>query len=100
MKGSEIRLDDCERKALKKALKDFKGEVYIFGSRLDPDKKGGDIDLLLVPYEEVRPLDLEIEVQTKFFMECEEDIDVLVYRDTPFFREIIKGAKRISPEEL
>ena len=33
-------------------------------------------------------------------MECEEDIDVLVYRDTPFFREIIKGAKRISPEEL
>ncbi len=100
MKGLEVRLDDCERKALKKALKGFKGEVYIFGSRLDPDKKGGDIDLLLVPYEEVRPLDLEIEVQTKFFMECEEDIDVLVYRDTPFFREIIKGAKRISPEEL
>ena len=100
MKGSEIRLDDCERKALKEALKGFKGEVYIFGSRLDPDKKGGDIDLLLVPHEEVRPLDLEIEVQTKFFMECEEDIDVLVYRDTPFFREIIKSAKRISPEEL
>jgi len=100
VKDSEVRLDDCERKALKKALKDFKGEVYIFGSRLDPDKKGGDIDLLLVPYEKVRPLDLEIEVQTKFFMECEEDIDVLVYRDTPFFREIIKGAKRISLEEL
>ncbi len=42
----EIRLDECERKALKKALKDFKREVYIFGSRFDPNKKGGDIDIL------------------------------------------------------
>jgi len=100
VKAREIRLDECEKKALKEALKNFKGEVYIFGSRLDPDKKGGDIDLLLVPHEKVKPLELEIEIQTKFFMECEEDIDVLVYRDTPFFREILKSAKRISPEEL
>ena len=84
----DIRLDDCERKALKKALENFKGEVYIFGSRLDPNKKGGDIDILLVPHEEVKSLELEIQIQTKFFMECEEDIDVFVYRDTPFFKEI------------
>lgn len=95
-----IRLDECERRALKKALENFRGEVYIFGSRLDPRRRGGDIDLLLIPYEEVKPLDLEIEIQTRFFKECEEDIDVLVYRDTPFFREILKGAKRIRPEEL
>ncbi len=97
---ASVRLDECERKALKKALEGFKGEVYIFGSRLDPNKKGGDIDILLIPHYDVRPLDLEIEVQTKFFMECEEDIDVLVYKDTPFFREILKSAKRINPEEL
>ena len=29
----DIRLDDCERKALKKALENFKREVYIFGSK-------------------------------------------------------------------
>jgi len=95
-----IRLDECERKALRKALEKFKGEVYIFGSRLDPSKKGGDIDLLLVPHTDVKPLDLEMEIQTKFFMECEEDIDVLVYRDTPFFKEILKSARRIDPKEL
>ena len=99
MEGS-IRLDECERRALKKALENFQGEVYIFGSRLDPNKRGGDIDLLLIPSEEVKPIDLEIEIQAKFFKECEEDIDVLVYRDTPFFREILKSAKRIHPEEL
>ncbi len=95
-----IRLDECEKEALKKALENFKGKAYIFGSRTDLGKRGGDIDLLLLPDEEVNPLDLEVEIQTKFFMECEEDIDVLVYRDTPFFREILRNAKRVSPEEL
>jgi len=95
-----IRLDPCEKRALKKALEGFKGEVYVFGSRLDLHKKGGDIDLLLVPYEKVNPIELELQVQTKFFMECEEDIDVLVYRDTPFFQEILKNAKKLNLEEL
>lgn len=36
----DIRLDECERRASKKALENFKGEVYIFGSRIDPTKKG------------------------------------------------------------
>lgn len=45
-------------------------------------------------------MELEIQVQTKFFLECEEDIDVLVYRDTPFFKEILKSAKKIRIEEL
>ena len=38
-----MRLDKLERGALKFVLKDFKGEIYLFGSRLDDDKKGGDI---------------------------------------------------------
>jgi len=98
--SQSVRLTPLEKKALKKALQGFKGEIYLFGSRLDPNKKGGDIDLLLVPYEKVNPIELELQVQTKFFMECEEDIDVLVYRDTPFFQEILKNAKKLNLEEL
>lgn len=45
-------------------------------------------------------MELALRIQTRFFMECEQDVDVLVYRDTDFFREILKHAKRIYPEEL
>jgi len=44
-----MRLDEHEKKALKHALKDFHGEVYLFGSRVDSSKRGGDIDILLMP---------------------------------------------------
>lgn len=43
----KIRLDKEEKKALVNALRNVEEEVYILGSRLDPAKKGGDIDLLV-----------------------------------------------------
>ncbi|MEJ5338698.1 MAG: nucleotidyltransferase domain-containing protein [Aquificaceae bacterium] len=95
-----MRLSEEERRALKKALEGFEGEVYLFGSRLRDDLRGGDIDILLIPSKPENPVELALRVQTKFFMECEQDIDVLVYRDKPFFREMLKNAKRIRPEEL
>ncbi len=39
-------------------------------------------------------------VKSKFYLECEEDLDVVVYGDDPFCREILKNAKRITLEEL
>ncbi|MEZ0343914.1 MAG: nucleotidyltransferase domain-containing protein [Caldimicrobium sp.] len=96
-----MRLREEERIALKKALKDFKGEIYLFGSRINPKKKGGDIDILLIPEEDISPLKLELEVKRRFFEECEEDIDVVIYRKgDPFCEEILKNAKRITLEEL
>jgi len=91
-----MRLDTQEKEALRFALKDFRGKAYLFGSRLDNTKKGGDIDILLIPEKKVTPLKLSLKVQTRFFSRCEESIDVVVYRDTPFCREIIKNAKRID----
>ncbi len=48
-----MRLNNQEKSVLLKGLRDSKwllGEykLYLFGSRLDDNKKGGDIDLLLV----------------------------------------------------
>ncbi len=91
-----MRLDTQEREALRFALKDFRGKAYLFGSRLDNTKKGGDIDILLIPEKKVTPLKISLKVQTRFFSRCEERIDVVVYRDTPFCREIIKNAKRLN----
>jgi len=95
-----MRLDEVEKKALKHALKDFHGEVYLFGSRIDNSKRGGDIDILLMPKKKSRPLKLTLDTQRKFFSQCEENIDVLVYNNTPFCREILKHAKRLDIERI
>jgi len=71
-----IRIDNCERLALTNALRNVEGEVYIFGSRLDKLRKGGDIDLLI--FSGRKPFELSMEISRRFFMECEEKIDVLV----------------------
>lgn len=45
-----MRLNETERKAIKAALKkhfDATARVYLFGSRTDDQKRGGDIDLFI-----------------------------------------------------
>lgn len=93
-----MRLDKYERIALKNALKDFNGAVYLFGSRLDDAKYGGDIDILLLPEdkEKINSLKLSLQIQTKFFSVCEQYIDVVVYSNHPFCDEIIKNAKKLD----
>jgi len=91
-----MRLDKKEKEALRFALKDFEGEVYIFGSRLDDRKNGGDIDILLIPGKKASSLKLSLGIQTRFFSKCEQGIDVLVYNDSLFCKEVLKNAKRID----
>jgi len=86
-----MRLDALEREALKYALNDFNGDVYLFGSRIDDTKKGGDIDILLVPKERTNTFKLSLGIQRKFFSKCEENIDV----ESPFCQEALKNAKKL-----
>jgi len=72
-----IRLDDAEKRALLLSLNDIDGDVYMFGSRLNKEKKGGDIDLLI--FSKKNSLGLSQNIRRRFFMECEEKIDVLVF---------------------
>ncbi len=70
------RLDDQEKTALDYALDDINEEVYLFGSRADITKKGGDIDILV--FTKADPLETSQEIGLKFFEKCEEKIDVVV----------------------
>ena len=95
-----MRFDNIEKKALRHALKDFEGEVYLFGSRTDKSRQGGDIDLLLMPQKRHSPLKLALEIQKRFFSICEEDIDVIIYRESPFCKEILKNARRLDIKRI
>jgi len=72
-----MRLLKEEKTALAHALQGVKGEVYLYGSRVDPDKKGGDIDLLVFTRVD-SPYRLSQDIAVRFRMECDEKIDVLV----------------------
>ncbi|MEK7845645.1 MAG: hypothetical protein AAB257_01635 [Nitrospinota bacterium] len=65
-----MRLEECEKEALKYALKGFNGDIYLFGSRIDNSKRGGDIDILLIPKKKINSLKLSLQIQTKFFSRC------------------------------
>jgi len=75
---NKYRLDEIQKKALSIALKGVKGKIFLFGSRVDLDKKGGDVDILILS-ESNEPIKLKWDIQTKYLMEADESIDVIVF---------------------
>ena len=71
-----MRLDAAELRAVRHALADVAGPAFLFGSRVDDNARGGDIDVLVFSNEE--PYRLSQRIATAFFSECEEKIDVVV----------------------
>ena len=81
-----MRLKPFEVETIKSCLKESFGEgakVYLFGSRIDDAKRGGDIDLYVV----VEPLPAEWLERRSAFWIClqerlgEQKIDILVSRN-------------------
>ena len=71
-----MRLDREELAALQKAIKSVDGEVFLFGSRTDDSRRGGEINILV--FSDEAPFALSRRIAVDFFMECEEKIDVVV----------------------
>ena len=71
-----MRLYSDEKQALDKSLENVDDEVYLFGSRVDDCKKGGDIDILI--YSKKNQLKLSQEISIKFLMELDSKLDVVV----------------------
>ena len=91
-----MRLSEKQIKVLKDKLNSISSsaKLYLFGSRVDDTKKGGDIDLLVVS-KEVTKKDLRL-LRIDFFDHFEEQKLDIILDDgelkNPFTKYIIKGA--------
>ncbi|HMS64390.1 MAG TPA: nucleotidyltransferase domain-containing protein [Ignavibacteria bacterium] len=100
-----MRLKDFEINAIKEAVLsiDKNAKVYLFGSRVDDSKKGGDIDLI-VSSEIISKEDV-IKIKLKIFEQLDEQkIDILIsdkdikpkyHKDKIFFDLISQQRKEL-----
>lgn len=79
-----MRLSSRYQSVIKKYFNQFfnDGEIYLFGSRVDDTKKGGDIDLYLVLKEHTSLFDKKIKFLSRIKRELgEQKIDVIFNTD-------------------
>ncbi|ACG57833.1 DNA polymerase beta domain protein region [Hydrogenobaculum sp. Y04AAS1] len=92
-----IRLKDEEIEIIKEVAIEIFGEdakVYIFGSRVDLTKKGGDIDIFIETQKEVS-LNQEIDFLAKLELKgIERSVDVLIKAKNRDNKPIFEEAKR------
>ena len=75
-----MRLNKKYKKAIKKYFFEIfnNGEIYLFGSRVDDSKKGGDIDLYLVIEDKSNLFKKKIKYLSKIKRELgEQKIDII-----------------------
>jgi len=90
-----MRLSLNYKNVIKKYFNQFfnDGEIYLFGSRVDDSKKGGDIDLYLVLKEHTNLFDKKIKFLSRIKREIgDQKIDVIFNTDSS--RLIEKEAMR------
>jgi hypothetical protein len=80
-----MRLTDNERELIKKAFYETfqDGRIYLFGSRFDDAKRGGDIDLYLCPsqrYDNERERKKRFQILLDEYI-GEQKIDVVMAKD-------------------
>jgi len=63
-------------------------QIYLFGSRVDEDKKGGDIDLFIV--SDKKSYDMKVKIKAKLHSLLNKPVDIVWHSD--FDREIEKEA--------
>ncbi|NPA10614.1 MAG: nucleotidyltransferase domain-containing protein [Epsilonproteobacteria bacterium] len=84
----ELRLSEKELSQIKK-IKDFiDADIYIFGSRLEMNKRGGDIDLYIVPKSKISAREkVLLKMKIRSFLEDELLIPVDVVFDNVTLRK-------------
>lgn len=80
-----MRLTEFEVTKIKIAFTEIFGEgkIYLFGSRVDDSKRGGDIDLYLCPkneFENMREKKIEFLIRLDEYI-GEQKIDVVIAKD-------------------
>ncbi len=92
----KVRLKDKEIELIIKLAREIFGEceVYIFGSRLK-NKRGGDIDIFIIPQEKDNLFEKKLRLSSKLEMLLEKPVDVVVSKDKnrKIEQEALKGIK-------
>ncbi len=100
LKREEMRLTDFQKTKIKEIVLSLFGsdtELYLFGSRVDDTKKGGDIDLLVkAPYSGIEAESITVKAITKIqFAIGDQKIDMVVTPDAEAdSRLVVKEALR------
>ncbi len=73
------RLKEYQINALKQIFKDIEGELYLFGSKVDINRKGGDVDILLIsPNKENTNLKTQLNLTRSYQQIVDERIDIQI----------------------
>lgn len=93
-----IRLSTQEVEAIKSSVFLFDPEalIYLFGSRVDPKKRGGDIDLIVLS-KKLKPID-KIKIEMKLFEKIDEQkVDIIIAKDDsqPFVKVALKAGVKL-----
>ena len=92
-----MRLQQDEIETIKKVIKDYFGkcEIILFGSRIKNTKKGGDIDLFVIPENRENLFEKKLSASAKLENILFKPVDIVVHYD--FNRNIeqqaMKGVK-------
>ena len=81
--------------------KEPSNQVYLFGSRVDDSKKGGDIDILVLSDKKLHHTDLFKMKQLFFFKFGEQKMDVVSFTkndESVFKKYILSYAKLLNNE--
>jgi predicted nucleotidyltransferase len=84
MRYLKVRLSNKYIEVIKKYFNEFfkDGEIYLFGSRVDDNKKGGDIDLYIVLDEHKNLFEKKIKFLSRVKKELgEQKIDIVFNTD-------------------
>jgi predicted nucleotidyltransferase len=92
-----LRLNEKEIEVIKKTIIEIFGEsdIYIFGSRLNMSKKGGDIDIFVIPKENKELFKKKIKSSAKLERLLNKPVDIVVHYnfDRIIEKEALKGVK-------
>ncbi len=93
----KVRLKEEEIEIIKKLAGEIFGncEVYVFGSRTDLKKKGGDIDIFVIPQDKRNLFKKKIKLSAKLERILGKPVDVVVSRnrEREIEKEALKGVK-------
>ena len=94
-----MRLTDTEKKAVINAVRqvDPEAEIYLFGSRTDDTKRGGDIDVLVFS-QKISFAD-KLQIKARIFEQIEEQkIDLIIAKEQtePFVKMAFENSVELK----